>query len=123
MLNITDFKPYIPSNNFDVSKSFYEAIGFSINWDSSEVCEIDTNAGFRFMLLPQNNNNYAHSLMLHFTVDSAEDCYDELCALDLETQFKGVRVEPPKLESEGHFITSVWDPAGILLQFAEDPDE
>lgn len=90
---IQDFKPFVPSNDYRVSKAFYECIGFKINWDDGEVCEIDTNFGHRFLLLPSNHNNYAHSLMLHFMVNSAQRWYE------------------------------YWDPAGVLLHFAERPGE
>ncbi len=38
MREIKDFKPFIPSNDYAVSKSFYECMGFNVNWDSGEVC-------------------------------------------------------------------------------------
>ncbi len=75
MPEIYDFKPFVPSNDFAESKSFYRCLEFTINWESDEVCEIDTGFGYRFLLLPKNHNNYAHSLMLHFLVDSAQDWY------------------------------------------------
>ena len=76
MRTIKDFKPFVPSNDYAVSKAFYECMGFTVNWDDGEVCEIDTNFGYRFLLLPKNHNNYAHSLMLHFMVNSAQEWYD-----------------------------------------------
>ena len=120
---INDFKPFVPSNDYEVSKSFYECMGFKINWDAGEVCEIDTSFGYRFLLLPKNHNNYAHSLMLHFMVDSAQDWYEHFKSVGLEKQFNGTKVAPPKLEPWGLLITYVWDPAGVLLHFAEDPNE
>ncbi|CAK6698442.1 hypothetical protein IFHNHDMJ_02431 [Synechococcus sp. CBW1107] len=54
MREIRDFKPSVPSNDYDISKAFYECMGFRVNWDDSEVCEIDTLFGYRFLLLPRN---------------------------------------------------------------------
>lgn len=68
---IMDFKPFVPSNDYAVSKAFYEHMGITINWSGDDMSEIDTNFGYRFLLLPKNHNNYAHSLMLHFMVNSA----------------------------------------------------
>ncbi len=62
MKEILDFKPFVPSNVYEISKSFYEHTGFKINWDGGEVCEVDTQFRYRFLLLPKNHNNYAHSL-------------------------------------------------------------
>ncbi|MEM8676143.1 MAG: hypothetical protein AAGF83_20085 [Cyanobacteria bacterium P01_G01_bin.67] len=120
---IHDFKPFVPSNDYAVSKSFYECMGFTINWDDGEICEVDTNFGYRFLLLPQNHNNYAHSLMLHFMVNSAQEWYDHFNTVQLSEKFGGTKVAAPKLMPWGLLITYVWDPAGVLLHFAERPSE
>ncbi|MDJ0596432.1 MAG: hypothetical protein QNJ72_41740 [Pleurocapsa sp. MO_226.B13] len=120
---IHDFKPFVPSNDYAVSKSFYESIGFTINWDDGEICEVDTNFGYRFLLLPKNHNNYAHSLMLHFLVNSAQEWYDHFNSVQLSEKFEGTKVAAPKLMPWGLLITYVWDPSGVLLHFAERPSE
>ena len=123
MRKIDDFKPFVPSNDYDQSKAFYNLLGFSINWDDGEVCEVDTNFGYRFLLLPKNHNNYAHSLMLHFMVNSAQEWYQHFVNIKLMESFEGTKVAPPKLMPWGLLITYVWDPAGVLLHFAERPGE
>ena len=123
MRTINDFKPFVPSNDYEVSKAFYKCMGFTVNWDNGEVCEIDTNFGYRFLLLPNNHNNYAHSLMLHFMVNSAQEWYDHFEAVKLAEKFEGTKIAPPDLKPWGLLITHVWDPAGVLLHFAERPDE
>ena len=121
-MKIHDFRPFVPSNDYEVSKAFYEHIGFKVNWDSGEVCEVDTNFGFRFLLLPKNHNNYAHSLMLHFMVDSAEEWYRHFVDKELAQTFSGTKVAEPELMPWGLLVTHVWDPAGVLLHFAEKPE-
>lgn len=121
MRTIQDFKPFIPSNDYEVSKGFYQHIGFKMNWDSGEVCEIDTLFGFRFLLLPKNHNNFAHSLMLHFQVGSAEKWYQHFMDIKLTHHFKESKVAKPELMPWGLLVCHVWDPAGVLLHFAEDP--
>ena len=123
MRTINDFRPFVPSNDYEVSQAFYKHIGFSVNWDSGEVCEVDTNFGFRFLLLPRNHNNYAHSLMLHFMVDSAQVWYDHFVAIELTQRFESTKVAQPELMPWGLVVTHVWDPAGVLLHFAEKPAE
>jgi len=119
---INDFKPFVPSNDYEQSKSFYEYIGFKINWSSDEVTEIDTNFGYRFLLLPKNHNNYAHSLMLHFMVNSAQEWYEHFVSLKLSEKFPETNVSKPELMPWGLIVCHVWDPAGVLLHFAEKPD-
>ncbi len=123
MRKINDFKPFVPSNDHEVSKAFYQHMGFKINWADGDVCEVDTNFGYRFLLLDKNHNNYAHSLMLHFMVNSAQEWYDHFTEIKLAEAFKGTKVAPPKLMPWGLLITYVWDPAGVLLHFAEIPKD
>jgi hypothetical protein len=122
MRTINDFKPFVPSNDYAISKAFYECMGFTINWDDGEVCEIDTKFDFRFLLLSKNHNNYAHSLMLHFMVNSAQKWYDHFKNVKLAEKFAGTKVAPPEMKLSGLLITHVWDPAGVLLHFAERPE-
>ena len=119
--SILDFKPFVPSNDYEVSKAFYQHIGFTINWSSDEVCEVDTGFGYRFLLLPKNHNNYAHSLMLHFMVPSAQAWFDHFEAIELTKHFPEARFAPPSLQPWGLLITYVWTPSGVLLHFAERP--
>lgn len=123
MRRIDDFKPFVPSNDYAVSKAFYEYIGFKVNWDDGEVCEIDTTFGYRFLLLPKNHNNYAHSLMLHFMVNSAQEWYEHFLSIGLSEKFPGTNVAAPDMKPWGLLVTHVWDPAGVLLHFAERPSE
>ena len=123
MRTIEDFKPFVPSNDYATSKAFYEHMGFTVNWDAGEVCEIDTKFGYRFLLLPKNHNNYGESLMLHFAVDSAQEWYDHFVSIGLSENFPGTKVAPPELQPWGLLITYVWDPAGVLLHFAQTPDD
>ncbi len=118
---IEDFKPFVPSNDYARSKAFYECMGFTVSWDAEEVCEIDTNFGYRFLLLPRNSNNYGENLMLHFMVDSSQAWYDHFTSIKLAEKFPEAKVAPPELQPWGLLITYVWDPAGVLLHFAEDP--
>ena len=123
MREILDFKPFVPSNEYEVSKAFYEHMGFTINWSREEVCEVDTNFGYRFLLLPKNHENYAESLMLHFMVDSAQAWYDHFVDIGLADRFPGSKVASPELMPWGLVVTHVWDPAGVLLHFAEKPND
>ena len=121
MRTIDDFKPFVPSNDYKVSRAFYEHMGFKVNWDEGEICEIDTQFGYRFLLLSKNHNNYAHSLMLHFMANSAQEWYEHFTNIELAKTFEGTKVAKPKLQPWGLVITYVWDPAGVLLHFVEIP--
>ena len=123
MRRINDFKPFVPSNDYEISRDFYKYLGFDVNWDNGELCEVDTTFGHRFLLLNKNHNNYAHSLMLNFMVPSAQEWFDHFDRIRVMEKFPGTKVAEPKLMPWGLVITYVWDPAGVLLHFAEEPED
>jgi hypothetical protein len=61
--------------------------------------------------------------MLHFMVNSAQEWYEHFTEIKLTETFEGTKVAPPKLMPWGLLITYVWDPAGVLLHFAEVPKD
>ena len=103
MKTIKDIKPFVPSNEYATSKAFYECMGFKVSWDAGEVCEIDTNFGYRFLLLPGNHNNYGESLMLQLMVDSAQDWYEHFVSVRLSEKFPGTKIAA--LPSSFHVFT------------------
>ena len=52
---------------------------------------------------------------------SAQAWYEYFETVQLTDKFDGTKIAPPELMPWGLFITYVWDPAGVLLHFAEQP--
>ncbi len=61
--------------------------------------------------------------MLHFHVDSAAAWHDDFQAKRITEKFEGTKVAKPELMPWGLIVCHVWDPAGVLLHFAEEPAE
>lgn len=59
--------------------------------------------------------------MLHFMVNSAREWYDHFTEVGLAQKFPDADVAAPELKPWGLLIAHVWDPAGVLLHFAEKP--
>ncbi len=118
---IKDFKPFVPSGKggYEESQKFYQEIGFKILWTSSEVCEFDTGSGHRFLLSANMNKKLGENLMLQFWVESADDWYEYLEPKNLSEKYPGTKISEPSVMPWGWRIVHVWDPAGVLLHFAE----
>ena len=59
--------------------------------------------------------------MHHFRVPSAREWYRHFVKIRLAERFDGVRVASPERMPRGLIVTYLWDPAGVLLHFAEHP--
>lgn len=57
--------------------------------------------------------------MLHLSVQDAQACYEQVCALIQLKDFPGVRASAPKQEPYGALVTYLWDPSGVLLHLAQ----
>lgn len=118
---IRDFRPFLPSgkNGYEESINFYQDLGFTMLWTSTEVSEFDTGYGYRFLLSSNENKHLGENLMIQLRVESADDWFEYLKAKNLEEKYPGIKIAEPNLMPWGWKITYVWDPAGVLLHFAE----
>jgi hypothetical protein len=117
-LRATDLRPFLPSQDFDLSKQFYAALGCKLEW-SDENLALFNLAGVRFYLQRYYAKDWADNCMLHISVQDAASCYTEISEVLKSERFPGARVAPPKQEPYGALVTYVWDPAGVLLHLAE----
>jgi hypothetical protein len=117
-LRATDLRPFLPSEDFDLSKQFYAALGCELEW-SDENLALFNLAGFRFYLQRYYAKEWADNCMLHISVQDAASCYAVISEALRSERFPGARVAPPKQEPYGALVTYVWDPVGVLLHLAE----
>jgi hypothetical protein len=117
-LHASDLRPFLPSQNFDLSKQFYAALGCKLEW-SDENLALFNLAGSRFYLQRYYAKEWADNCMLHISVQDAANCYAEIAEVLKSGRFAGTRVAPPKQEPYGALVTYVWDPVGVLLHLAQ----
>lgn len=110
-------RPFLPTLDFDVSKAFYEAIGFEKVLDD-EVAIFKTGSG-GFILQRLYDKRWAEMTMMQLMVDDLDAWWAHLQSLDLAAKFG---VEPPRapaMQPWGLRISYLFDPAGILWHIAE----
>ena len=122
-LTASDVKPFIGSRDFDESRDFYVALGWVLNFDVGDLAELEL-GNCRFYLQKYYQKEWCDNSMLHITVENAEGWYQHVKEVLEVRSFGAARVKSPKKESYGALVTYVWDPAGVLLHFAQQlPDE
>jgi hypothetical protein len=117
-LNSSDIKTFIGSKNFHESLDFYVALGWTLNFDTGDIAELEL-SDCRFYLQKYYQRKWCDNSMLHITVEDAQSWFEHVTSV-LENQSYGVaRVQPPKKQDYGSLVTFVWDPSGVLLHFAQ----
>jgi hypothetical protein len=109
---------FLPSKDFELSKRFYEALGFEKTFDG-EVAGFRTGDG-SFVLtrlsMPQWDGAFAMACM----VDDLDAWWAHIESLDLPGAF-GITwtPRPPAMQPWGLRVAYVCDPGGVLWHFQE----
>jgi hypothetical protein len=117
-LEIKSMNVYVPAKDFELSKRFYTALGFTLTegWAGSFDCRLG-NALFRL----QNYyvKDWANNFMMQFDVDDANEWYEHVKTIIESGEFGDARVMLPEAVTEDTIITHVVDPTGVLLIFIQ----
>jgi hypothetical protein len=112
-------RAFLPTQDFDLSKSFYEALGFRKLLDG-EVAIFAVGAGDSgFILQRYYQQQWAENSMMQLPVDDLDAWWAHIESLDLPQKFS---VQPPKspaMQPWGLRVAYVFDPCGVLWHVAQ----
>lgn len=116
-LSIKELVVYTPALNFEVSKSFYTAMGFRLTeaWGGTMDCSL---GGAKFRLQNYYNKDWAENFMMRFEVEEVQSWYERVKAMLDEKSYGQARVDEPAMVGDTK-IMHVWDPSGVLLIFIQ----
>lgn len=110
-------RPFIGAENFEVSRRFYNDLGFqeSILTPGLSVFKTD---GLAFYLQDAFVNDWINNTMIFLEVDDVGRQWNELLALDLPSKYENVKLTPIREYDWGRECF-LHDPSGILWHFGE----
>ena len=112
-------RPFLPAKDFEVSKRFYEALGFIKVLDEDvAIFEIGTSG---FILQKYFQKQWAENFMMQLLVDDLDLWWTLIVSLDLPGRFGVPAPKPPALQPWGLRIAYVVDPSGVLWHVAQRP--
>src|SRR4051812_10569748 len=92
-------RTFMPAKDFELSKRFYETLGFNKVLDN-EVAIFNAGSG-GFILQRYYKKEWAENFMMHLMVDNLDDWWTHIVSLDLPNQFGVMPPKPPALQSWG----------------------
>ena len=110
-------RAFILAKDFDLSKAFYEAIGFK-KLLGGDVAIFGVGAS-AFILQRYYQKEWAENCMMQMMVDNLDAWWEHIEALDLPKVFG---VQPPKaptVQPWGLRVSYVYDPSGVLWHLSE----
>ena len=110
-------RPFVPAQDFDLSKRFYETLGFEKVLDG-EVAIFNVASG-GFILQRYYQKDWAENSMMQLMVDDLDAWWAHIDALDLPSKFGVQPPKPPAVQPWGLRIAYVFDPSGVLWHVAQ----
>lgn len=115
--NAKSIRPFIGSENFELSRNFYRDLGFEEIVLFPDMSYFKTE-NFGFYLQNAYVKDWIDNTMVFMEVENAEKFWEELVRLDLPVKYEKVRLTPVKTNDWGKECF-VHDPSGILWHFGE----
>ncbi len=111
-------RPFIPSKDINLSKRFYEALGFEKVLDADEVVIFNSGSG-GFLIQKHYQKEWAENFMMQLMVDDLDAWWEHISALDLPGRFGVPAPREPAMQPWGLRIAYVVDPCGVLWHIAQ----
>lgn len=116
-LTINDLKLYVPARDFEQSKRFYAALGFTLSEGWGGTADFELN-GHRFRLQDYYVRDWADNFMIVMGVDDVGAWHQHARTITDSGEFPNVRVKAPEAV-DGSRVLHVVDPSGVLLVFVQ----
>jgi catechol 2,3-dioxygenase-like lactoylglutathione lyase family enzyme len=110
-------RPFLPAKDFNVSRRFYETLGFEKLLDG-DVAVFRLGAS-GFILQRHYQKDWAENFMMQLMVDDLEAWWAHIQGLDLPKTFGVQAPKPPAMQPWGLRVAYVFDPSGVLWHVAQ----
>ena len=111
-------RPFLPARDFELSKRFYEALGFEKLLDSPDVAIFRAGSS-GFLLQRRYQKEWAENCMMQLMVDDLDAWWRHVRSLDLATRFKVREPKEPAPQPWGLRVAYLVDPSGVLWHVAQ----
>jgi catechol 2,3-dioxygenase-like lactoylglutathione lyase family enzyme len=120
MANLTtvEVKAFVPSKDFDLSKRFYQDLGFELAWSSDDLAYFQHGYS-RFLLQNFYHAEHAENFMMHLLVEDADAWWNHVVAQNIPAKY-GVMAGPPEDRPWGLRDFVLVDPTGVLWRVGHD---
>ena len=113
-----EIKAFVPARDFDLSKQFYQDLGFDMAWSSDAMayfCHGDSS----FLLQKYYVKDHADNFMMHLLVEDVDAWWQHVQAQGIAAKY-GIRIDPPEDRDWGLRDFTFTDPTGVLWRVGSD---
>jgi hypothetical protein len=120
---VIELKAHLPALNFEVSKQFYQDIGFTLCWSNEGLAYLHygphgDHAKAGFLLQDFYVKELAENLQMHLLVTNVDDWWADIEAKQIADKY-GVGIGPPEDRAWKMRDFTLIDPSGVLWRIAQ----
>jgi hypothetical protein len=120
MEQVLALRPFVPAKDYNLSKRYYQALGFNPMLENDEVTILKMES-FSFILQNAYEQHVAENLMLQLLVRNGEAWWQGHDPGRLAESFGVKTPKPPAMQPWGLKVGFIFDPSGVLWHVAEAP--
>ncbi len=120
MDQVLALRPFVPARDFELSKRFYQALGFRVSHEGDGVAGLKL-GGCSFILQDFYVQALAENQMVHLMVRNADAWWQGINTAALVAEFGVKPPRAPALQPWGLKVGFLFDPSGVLWHIAEAP--
>ena len=117
-LHTIELKAFVPAKDFELSKQFYQDIGFILASDSEGIAYFH-HENVSFLLQNFYVKELADNFMMHLLVESVDAWWEKLQESSIGEKY-GVTIHPPAQRPWSMRDFVLMDPSGVLWRIAEN---
>jgi uncharacterized glyoxalase superfamily protein PhnB len=120
MANMTtvEVKAFVPAKDFDLSKQFYQDLGFDLAWSDDHLAYF-RHGSSSFLLQNFYNEVHAGNFMMHLLVEDVDAWWRLVQDQGLPAKYS-VHAEPPADRQWGMRDFVLVDPTGVLWRVGQN---
>ena len=117
-LNTVELKAFVPAKDFELSKEFYQDLGFTIPWSDSALAYLH-HGNVSFLLQKFYLRELAENFMMHLLVEDVDSWWAHVQEKRIAEKY-GVRALPPEQRPWRMRDFILDDPSGVVWRIAEN---
>ena len=119
-LRTVELKAFVPAKDYDLSKRFYQDIGFTMASDSDGIAYFH-HENVSFLLQRFYVKELAENLMMHLLVEDVDAWHARLQQVDIAGKY-GVKISAIQAQPWRMRDFTLSDPSGVLWRIAQNND-
>ncbi|HSM22349.1 MAG TPA: VOC family protein [Rubrivivax sp.] len=117
-LNTFEIKAFVPAKDFELSKRFYQALGFTMPFSDDELAYLHC-GDCSFLLQNFHVPEHTANFQMHLLVQDVDAWHAHVTSERLAERF-GVRIGAPENQPWAMRDFVLFDPSGVLWRIAQN---